>query len=217
MENARGAVFRGMTQKEYEALLSGGCIRTAAYEKGAVIFRAGSVTHEFGIVQTGSVHISSTDLWGNRTLLHLLTAGETFAETYAACRVPLMVEVSAAEASLIQLVDLERLLVEETSNRLLHNLFQLSAEKNLAWSARMLCLSAKTARARIMSYLSAEAVRRGSTVLTLPFDRQQLADYLNLERSALSKELGRMQREGLLRFRKNHFHLLQPEFLPGSE
>ena len=69
------------------------------------------------------------------------------------------------------------------------------------------CLSAKGIRSRVMMYLSAQAAQAGSTEFSIPFDRQQLADYLNVERSALSKELGRMQREGILTFRKNHFQL----------
>ena len=87
----------------------------------------------------------------------------------------------------------------------------MTAEKNLAWSGRMFCIAHRHIRSRVMHYLSDQAVQKGSREFTIPFDRQQLADYLHVERSALSKELGKMQREGILTFHKNRFHLLQGE------
>ena len=91
--------------------------------------------------------------------------------------------------------------------RLVRNLLSVSAQKNLILSRRMFHISAKTIRGRLQSYLSDQAARRGRQEFDIPFDRQQLADYLGVDRSALSAELGRMQREGLLRVRKNHFVL----------
>ena len=90
----------------------------------------------------------------------------------------------------------------------------LSTSKNLAWSNRVFCISSKSIRARIMTYLSSEAVKRGTMKFVIPIDRQQMADYLNVERRALSKELGRMQKEGILTFRKNQFHLHHVEKQP---
>ena len=79
--------------------------------------------------------------------------------------------------------------------------------KNLGLSRRIFCTTPKTVRGRLLTYLSGQAVQAGSKTFDLPFNRQQLADYLNLDRSALSKELGRMRDEGLLEFEKNHFVL----------
>ena len=87
------------------------------------------------------------------------------------------------------------------------NLVYIFAQKNRALSARIFCTSAKTIRGRLVTYLSAQAVEAGSSAFSIPFDRQQLADYLNVDRSALSKELGRMRDEGLLEFHKNRFLL----------
>ncbi|MBR2807174.1 MAG: winged helix-turn-helix domain-containing protein, partial [Oscillospiraceae bacterium] len=83
----------------------------------------------------------------------------------------------------------------------------ISAHKNLALSGRSFHTAPKTIRGRVMSYLNTVSLQRGSREFDIPFDRQQLADYLNLERSALSKELGKMQRDGLITVRKNHFIL----------
>ncbi|MGI6736106.1 MAG: Crp/Fnr family transcriptional regulator [Anaerovoracaceae bacterium] len=87
------------------------------------------------------------------------------------------------------------------------NLLRISMQKNLALSGRSFHTAPKSARARIMSYLSSISLQRHAREFDIPFDRQQMADYLNLERTALSKELGRMRRDGLIDFRRNRFRL----------
>lgn len=212
MELSSLALFRGISPEECSAMLAPGCTRTADFEKGAVIFRAGDRTGEFGVLLWGEVHVESCDFWGNRVILHSIPAGHAFAETYALCGEPLMADVTAVLPSRVLFIRLEELLKAENEPqpwypKLLRNLTLLFARKNLAWSGRVFCLSAKGIRSRVMMYLSAQASQAGSTEFSIPFDRQQLADYLNVERSALSKELGRMQKEGILTFQKNHFQL----------
>ena len=212
MEISSLAPFRGIPPEECGEMMALGCVRTADFEKGAVLFRTGDVTGEFGVLLSGEVHVESGDLWGNRVILHSIPAGHAFAETYALCGVPMMADVIAVQPSRVLFIRLAALLDEANSAqpwypKLLRNLTLLFARKNLAWSGRVFCLSAKGIRSRVMMYLSAQAAQAGSTEFSIPFDRQQLADYLNVERSALSKELGRMQKEGILTFRKNHFQL----------
>ena len=216
MEFSSLPLFRGIADGEYGDMLAGGCLRTADYEKGAVLFRAGDLTGEFGILLSGEVHVENLDLWGNRVILHSIPAGHVFAETYALCGVPMMVDVTAVEESKVLFLNIGLLLSEEHRSRtwhpkLLYNLLLLSVHKNLAWSSRMFCITPKQVRARVMTYLSSESIRRGSRTVTIPFDRQQMADYLNVERSALSKELGRMKKEGILDYHKNTFQLLKAE------
>lgn len=212
MKSDRPRIFHNIEPAEYEDLVSRRCIRVVQYSKDSVVLRTGEDTREFGILLDGEVHIESIDLWGNRLILHSIAPGQSFAETFAFCKVPMMVDVTAVQDSRVLFVDLSILLTAENHTcswypKLLQNLLILSTGKNLAWSTRMLCITSKNIRTRVMTYLSGEAVRRGTTEFSIPFDRQQLADYLNVERTALSKELGRMQKEGILTFRKNHFHL----------
>lgn len=212
MEISSLALFRGISPEECGEMMALGCVRTADFEKGAVLFRTGDVTGEFGVLLSGEVHVESGDLWGNRVILHSIPAGHAFAETYALCGVPMMADVIAVQPSRVLFIRLAALLDEANSaqpwyTKLLRNLTLLFARKNLTWSGRVFCLSAKGIRSRVMMYLSAQAAQAGSTEFSIPFDRQQLADYLNVERSALSKELGRMRNEGILTFRKNHFQL----------
>ena len=213
MNFLKNPIFNGITEEEYEEIKALGCTWKSQYAKDQTVFCTGDQTTAFGILLSGELHIENIDLWGNRIILHNISAGEAFAETYALSRIPMMVDVTASRDSEILFLDLEKLLDDRNSSRpwhtkLLHNLLQLSSAKNIAWSNRMLCISSRHIRTRIMTYLSAEAVRSGSREVTIPFNRQQMADYLNVDRSALSKELGKMRDEGILEFRKNRFRLI---------
>ena len=212
MEISSLPLFKGISPAEYGEMMVPGRVRTADFEKGETVFHAGDATGEFCVLLFGEVHVESIDLWGNRVILHSIPAGHAFAETYALCGVPMMADVIAVQPSRVLFIRLAALLDEANSAqpwypKLLRNLTLLFARKNLAWSGRVFCLSAKGIRSRVMMYLSAQAAQAGSTEFSIPFDRQQLADYLNVERSALPKELGRMRNEGILTFRKNHFQL----------
>lgn len=213
MKFLENPIFNGITEEEYRELDALGCTRHALYKRESAVFRTGDRTREFGILLSGALHIENIDLWGNRIILHNISQGEAFAETYALSGIPMMVDVTASGDSEILFLDLGKMLDEQNSSRpwhtkFLHNLLQLSAAKNIAWSSRMLCISSRHIRTRIMTYLSAEAVRSGGREIVIPFNRQQMADYLNVDRSALSRELGKMQEEGILEFRKNRFRLI---------
>lgn len=192
-----------------------GCLRAARCAKGAVIFRTGETTRQLGIVRAGRVSIEHIDLWGGRHILSKLGPGHVFGEVYAITGAQLMVDAVASEDCSLLLLDVRTVLhdpvQQETSwaKTIARRLLQISAGKNLLLSARMFQTSFKKARPRIEAYLTSVARATGRTEFDIPFDRQELADYLNLDRSALSKELGRMREEGLLAFRKNHFQLLQ--------
>ena len=128
----------------------------------------------------------------------------------------MMVDVVCAECCEILFINLENALKPENSNqpwypKFMNSLLMLSAQKNLALSRRIFCTSSKAVRTRVLAYLSEESVKADSTDFEIPFDRQQMADYLNLDRSALSKELSKMKSDGILDYRKNHFVLLDTE------
>ena len=208
------ALFRGMTEKEIESALKALRSRERLYKKGELILRAGSPVDELGIVISGSVTIESNDVWGSRTILSNVGAGQCFAESYALLPgEPLLVDVSANEDCRILFLSVSGLFGETACRslwreKLTRNLLTVSARKNLTLSGRSFHISHKTIRARIMSYLNAFSLKSRRSEFDIPFDRQQLADYLNVERSALSKELGKMKADGVIDFRKNHFVLL---------
>ena len=207
-------LFHGCTPGEVEAMLAclGGTERI--FSRGTRICRAGETVSALGVVLAGSVLVEHNDLWGNTTVLDRVGPGQIFAETYACAPAePLMVDVVAAEETRVLFLDVRRVLqiCSHTCghhSRLVGNLLTLSAQKNLNLSRKIFHTSSKTIRGRLLSYLSYQAIRSGSRSFTIPFDRQQLADYLNVDRSALSGELGKMQREGLLTAERSRFTLL---------
>lgn len=163
---------------------------------------------------SGSVSIENDDVWGNKSILDKVGPGQVFAETYACVPgEPLMVSVVAAEDTEILFLDVSRAL-DGCSNacgsqsRLLRNLLSISARKNLHLSRRIFHTSSKSIRGRLLSYLSFQAAQHGSNDFEISFNRQQLADYLSVDRSAMSNELSKMQRDGLLTVNRSHFTIL---------
>lgn len=207
-------IFNGMSPDEIDQALNELCAIEKAYEKNSLILRAGDITDSLGLVLYGSVTIESNDMWGNRTILSNVGEGGFFAETYALLEnEPLLVDVRANENCRIlffKVGSLKKLKSNMNlwSFKLISNLLMISANKNLHLSGRSFHTSPKTIRGRVTVYLSSVSLKKGSNEFDIPFDRQQLADYLNLERSALSKELGKMKKDGLIEVRKNHFKLL---------
>lgn len=219
MEIPASPVFQGITKEEWREIQASLPMKQESVRKGDVIFHQGEIAREMGLVLMGGVHIESVDLWGNRSILSHVGQGQVFAETYALTGGPLLVDAVAAVDSQILRIDLSELLREREQSplwnqKLLKNLVTIFAQKNRALSGRIFCTSSKSIRGRVVTYLSAQALEQGSHSFFIPFDRQQLADYLSVDRSALSKELGRMRDEGLLEFRKNYFTLLH---LPEKE
>lgn len=206
-------LFAGITEPELQQLESCLGFSLRSYQKGEAIFHSGSPVSEAGLVLSGSVRIEYNDFWGNRSLLDVAKPGQLFGEAYACLPgEPLLVDVTAHEDAQVSFIRLPRLLepCEKACPchvRMIRNLLAVSSRKNLQLSRRTFLLSSHTIRDRLLSFFSQQRLLQGQNPLRLPFDRQQMADYLGVERTALSKELGKMQREGLITFRKNEFFL----------
>ena len=216
---SKTVLFSEVAPEEIESMLE--CLGTEqkSFEKGTVLYHAGDLVQSMGLVLSGRVQIENDDLWGNKSVLDSIGPGRVFAETYACVpKEPLMVNVVAAEASDILFLNIGRILKTcpaacSHHSRLIRNLLTLTAQKNLNLSRRIFHTSSKSIRGRLLSYLSFQAAVHENREFTIPFNRQQLADYLSVDRSALSNELGKMQREGLLETDKNHFVLKKHEAL----
>ncbi len=207
-------LFQNIAPEELKQLLTCLGVRKKRYTKGEILFLEGVPTSQLGIVLSGRVIIEMGDAWGGRSILGTVRAGGTFAEAYACIPdEPLLVTVSAAEDTTVMLVNAGCVLSTcpnrcEFHSILIQNLLALCARKNLQLSRRMQHTAQKTIRGRLVSYFSQCAKQAGSLQFDVPYNRQQLADYLNVDRSALSAELGRMQRDGLITFQRSHFELL---------
>ena len=192
-----------------------GCLEytVRTYQKDEMICSRGMVVTEIGIVLSGSVRIESDDIWGNRSVLNVVGQSGIFAEAYACVpNEPLMVNVAANGSCEILFLNTVKILgadgkIYPFHGKFIQNLIVVCAKKNLELSHRIFHTSSKTIRSRLMSYFSQQSSLQRSDRITIPFDRQQLADYLGVDRSALSKELGKMKKDGLLTYRKNQFEL----------
>ena len=208
------ALFSGISDEELAAMLSCLGARIGTFPKGSRLLRAGEAV---GLVLAGSALIVQEDIWGNRSILSKTGPGQTFAEVFAcAPGAVLNVSVEAESAVTVMFLRVERVLNVCPSacshhSQIIRNLLGELAEKNLRLNEKLTHTGQRTTRAKLMSYFSAEAQRRGGYEFDIPFSRQQLADYLGVERSGLSMELGKMRDEGLLDFHKSHFLLKAPE------
>ena len=201
-------LFRDITPADLASLLDCLDARERAYEKGAWLLRRGEWTDRLGLVLSGTVHILREDFWGSRSIVGLAGPGEIFAESYALAGEPLEVSVLAASDARVLFLRVETALTG--CGQLTRNLTALLAEKNLTLTRKMRHMARRTTREKLLSYLSAQALRSGGPEFDIPMDRQQLADYLAVDRSAMSAALGKLRDEGVLEFRKNHFRLLEP-------
>lgn len=211
----KAMLFRGMTEEEITEAVQVLEANEKRYEKGETLLIAGSITERMGLVLEGSVTIESNDAWGNRTIISHVGKGQVFAETYALLEnEPMPVDVTASEDCRVLFLRSGRIQSlknnpEPWALKYITNLLTISAHKNLILSGRSFHTAPKSIRGRVMSYLNSVSLQKHSQEFDIPFDRQQLADYLNLDRSALSKELGKMQNDGLISCRKNHFIIQQ--------
>ena len=206
MEISALPLFRGIAAGELPALLDRSSARDVRFAKGELLLHRGETPRSLGLVLEGGVHIIREDFWGNRSIVGLAGPGEIFAESYALAGKPLAVSVLAATDGRALFLDAGHL-----SQRLSANLLALLAEKNLMLTEKMRHMARRTTREKLLSYLSAQALRAGTAEFDIPLDRQQLADFLAVDRSAMSAALGKLRDEGVLEFRKNHFRLLRRE------
>lgn len=210
-------LFMNMSNHEYVQCFKALKATEKTYKKDALILTASDTTKRFGLVLDGSVTIESNDIWGNRTILSHVAKGQFFAETYALLDDEvLLVGVRANENCRVRFFTIGSLknlrqINEPWAIKFICNMLEISARKNLTLSGRSFHISPRTIRERLLSYLNTISLQKHSTEFDIPFDRQQLADYLNVDRSALSNELSKLQNNGVITFRKNHFILLNGE------
>ncbi len=210
---ANTPLFHGIKEVEISEMLHCLNAREKKYKKDEIIFRAGTSVSEIGLVESGSVNIVVNFYWGNSHIFGHVGKGQVFAENYAA--IPgqeLVCDVVASEDTEVLFLSMNKMLT--TCQRgcafhslIIHNMLRISAQKNLNMSSRMMHTASKSLRDRLLSYLSEQATLNGSAHFKIPFDRQQLADYLAVDRSAMSNELSKMQKDGLITYHKNEFTL----------
>lgn len=206
-------LFSGIGVEEISAMLNCLQAQLCRYKKGEFVLHQGEHLDRILVVVEGSLHIQCDDYWGNRSIISVVRVGEMLGEAYVAPESgALMNDVLAVEDSAVIFFDVKRIITVCSAacrfhSMVIQNLFFAISERNRELIQKLGFMSKRTTREKLLSYLSEEAKRHNSSEFNIPFNRQQLADYLSVDRSAMSNELSRMRNEGLLEFEKNRFKL----------
>lgn len=200
-------------EAEMEPMLK--CLSAASrsYQKGECVFWRGERITSVAMLLEGCIHIRKEDYWGNLSILNEISEGEVFGEVYACLgNDEILNDAVAVKPSVVLFLDINRILTMCPSScrfhaRLIRNLLSVIASKNKMLTQKLEHISQRTTREKLLSYLSEQSLRAGCPSFDIPFNRQQLADYLSVDRSAMSNELCKMRDEGILLFEKNHFTL----------
>lgn len=207
-------LFSGLCPDQLQELLDELRAQTCAYASETTVLHTGEITERFGILLTGTLSIIQEGFEGNQTLVAQITPGNIFAEAFACTRKPLTVTVQAgaAEAKILWIYYADLFIphgrLDAVCRQVSRRLAESFAEKNLFLNGRIEHMAKRSLREKVLSYLSGQSVSAGSRSFLIPLNRQQMADYLAVDRSALSAALGKLRDEGVLRFSKNHFTLL---------
>lgn len=205
-------LFKGINKTELDNLLNCLDYKLREYDRQKTVFNEGQVIQEIGIVITGSLHLCTYDFYGNRQIITDIKKGEMFAESFAASSNALPFEITAKDNSSIIFLKLSRLYslcknVCSYHTLLINNLVGIIAEKNINLTQKIRHITAKNVREKVLSYLNSVSKQAKSKYFDIPFNRQELADYLSVERSNLSYELCKLRDSGLIEFEKNHFKI----------
>ncbi|MCQ4896288.1 Crp/Fnr family transcriptional regulator [Anaerotruncus sp. DFI.9.16] len=221
----RVPLFAGIRPDEWERML--GCLGAVhrRYPAGEFILMAGQPADRVGVLLEGRARVLREEFSGARTILTALAPGDLFAEAFACASGggrTLPVSVLATSDCRVLLIDYRKIITACPSAcdfhaRLVRNMLAVLADKNLLLNRRLRHLSKRTTREKLLSYLSEEAAAHGGGEFDIPFDRQGLADYLCVERSAMSAALSKLREEGLLETRRSHFRLLRPRDREDAE
>lgn len=207
-------LFKGIEETDLQSLLTCLGAKISQYEKDQTVFFSGDRVEQFGIVLSGQVQIVQYDYYGNRSILAKMGTGNLFGESFAYAEIEkLPISVIATIESKLLFIDCYKLALPCSKtcafhSRLIQNLLKIVAMKNISLTQKITITSKRTTREKLLAYLSVEAKKAGSSRFTIPFNRQELADYLAVERSAMSAELSKLRDDGALNFYKNNFELL---------
>ncbi len=207
-------LFNGVGEEEIQSML--GCLGTTAekYKKGEYVFRQGELISNIAILVEGQLFIRRDDYWGNSNIINSIELGEMFGEAYITPNSGVLPNnVIAAKDSTVLFFEAKKIITTCPSACRFHamivqNLIYAISDKNRKLVQKLSHMSNRSIREKLISYLSEESNKQNSPSIAIPFNRQQLADFLSVDRSAMSNELCKMRDDGLIKFEKNRFTLL---------
>ena len=207
-------LFKEIIENDLETMLSCLSAKQCFYNQNSFIFLTGESIHHIGIMMSGKIIITKEDGFGNRSIIAEVIPGEMFGEAFACSGIEnSTVSVQAAADSVVLLIDYKRIVTTCSSacifhTKLIENMLAILAKKVLMLNQKIGIVSKRTTREKLMAYFEIQKDRANSNKFTIPYNREELADFLFVDRSAMSRELCRMRDEGLIDFRKNRFEIL---------
>jgi len=208
-------LFQGIAETELKTLIKCLGVTFSEYGKGDVIYNAGDIARSIGLVVCGRVHITKYDFYGNQNIIAEVSDGGMFAEAVVCSGIgTLPVSVIAASESEVMFLDFQRVTTACPSACIFHsllirNMLSAFAQKNLILSGKMEHITKRTTKEKLLSYLTEQSRLAGEKRFEIPFNRQELADFLSVERSALSAEMSKLRAEGVIKYKKNMFELVK--------
>ena len=201
-------LFYKISLEDIKIILDKCHAKTLKFKKDEVVITPGSFLNEFGIILSGNLMGLYDDYWGNRTILTILKENDMFGEAFALSRqLNVGVSVVSVSDSEVLFIDYDKFINLE-NKQIIKNMLKILSEKNVFLTSKIECLSKRSIRSKLLSYLSDFALKKNTNEFKIPFNRQELADFLGVDRSALSSELSKLQKEKILKFNKNEFKLL---------
>ena len=207
-------LFNGMEETEINAILQCSGAFSKKYQKNDIIIHTEDEIKNIGLILNGKIEIIREDFLGNRNIIANLSNGDLFAETFSCAGVMISpVTVVSLVESEVLFFNYDRIITTcsencKFHNSLIKNMLKILAQRNMLLNSKINLLSQRTIREKLLSYFSMIIMQNKSKKFRIPFSRNQLAEFICVDRSALSRELSKMKEEGLLKFEKDDFELL---------
>lgn len=200
-------LFDNIQEKEINEIINQSYIKS--YQKDEFILKAGDFIFNTGIILKGEISVISEDFWGNKNIISTLSEGNIFAEIFSLKNnIPLNVSVVSNEDSTILFINVNEIINKTRNFIFIKNLMNIISTKTLMLNRKNELLSKRTIREKVMTFLSQQAISANNNSFKIPFSREEMADFLAVDRSALSRELSKMKKEGIIAYNKNNFTLI---------
>ena len=200
-------LFNNVQEKEINEIIDQSYIKS--YQKEEYILKTGDFTSNTGIILKGEISVISEDFWGNKNIISTLSEGDIFAEIFSLKNnIPLNVSVISNEDSTILFINVNEIINKTRNFIFIKNLMNIISTKTLMLNRKNELLSKRTIREKVMTFLSQQAISANNNSFKIPFSREEMANFLAVDRSALSRELSKMKKEGIITYNKNNFTLI---------
>ena len=209
-------LFDGFSEEGLSVFLNSINNKILTLKKGDLVFSEGDEFSNLCILLEGEILLTNSDEYGNRNVIDIISENQMFAEVFSfTSKKQSPVTAQASSESLIFLIDTKDLISIKNDNKILvdkhiivSNLLNIFADKNLILLSKIEVISRRNIRDKIMHFLELQRQKSAKNIFNIPYSRKDMADFLGVDRSALSRELSRLKEENIIDFEKNTFKII---------